>query len=110
MRATLPGGDLGAYTIDGFSAYMLGAIGITVADLEACVASAETDDDVATYVKAHAKPEGVAQWNAGASGRKFYEESWDEAIADHPWLADHARIEYSLDFLDADDRHAFAKA
>ena len=47
VRATLPGGALGAYNIPGFSQMMLEALGIELERSRAAVAEAAKDDDVA---------------------------------------------------------------
>jgi hypothetical protein len=49
--------------------------------LREIVADAKSDDDVAHYVREH------------------YGGNRAEAIAEHPWLADHPEIVKSLDFL-----------
>jgi hypothetical protein len=48
IRATLPDGDLGAYTISGFTATMFDVLGIALEDVTAAVRSAASDDDVAS--------------------------------------------------------------
>lgn len=99
-RALLPGGAIGDYTIPGFTETMLKKFGVTVDDFVAAVRDAQSDDDVVAWVKAHATPGGIEAWNQFANNREIYNGDRAEAIADYPYLADHAELVYSLDFLD----------
>lgn len=53
LRATLPGGNLGAYQIAGFSKRMLDGLGIPEDDIRAVVALASSDDEVVAWVRKH---------------------------------------------------------
>jgi hypothetical protein len=64
LRATLPGGAIGVYSIPGFSEMMLETLGVDVDALARQVADASTDDDVAAFVRASTSPERIAEWNA----------------------------------------------
>jgi hypothetical protein len=64
IRATLPGGNIGAYRIRGFSGQLLERIGIQEDDLRAVVSLASSDDDVLAWVKKHSDPSKYAQINA----------------------------------------------
>ncbi|HLI96378.1 MAG TPA: DUF5069 domain-containing protein [Candidatus Baltobacteraceae bacterium] len=65
IRATLPGGNLGAYQIDGFSRRMLDALVIPEDDLRAVIALANTDDEVLAWVRKHGDTSKIAEINAG---------------------------------------------
>jgi hypothetical protein len=108
LRATLPGGHIGDYSIDGFTEMMLEELGITVEAIATVVASAATDGDVAAYVTAHAKPGGIAAWNAFALNREIYRGDRAAAEAEIPWLKDRQDIRLTLDLLAEDDRLSFA--
>jgi hypothetical protein len=99
FRAALPGGNLAGYTIEGFTTTMLEKLGITPAALQAVVAAAKNDDDVASYVSEHAVAGGADGWNGYVRNRELYLGNRTEAVAENPWLADHPEIKYSLDFL-----------
>jgi hypothetical protein len=99
FRAALPGGNLNGYSIEGFTGKMLKDLGIAPGDFQAAVASAKSDDDVATYVKTHAVAGGVDAFNAFILNRELYNGNRTEAIAENPWLAEHPEIVKSLDFL-----------
>jgi hypothetical protein len=87
FRASLPGGNLNGYTIEGFTGRMLENLGITEDAMRDAVAAAGTDDDIATA------------WNDYVLNRELYLGNRTEAIAENPWLADHPEITKSLDFL-----------
>jgi hypothetical protein len=105
VRASLEGGHIGEFTIVGFTAGMLGEFNISIADFTEAVRNAESDDDVVAYVREHARPGGIEDWINFATKREIYRGNRAEAIADHPWLADHPELVYSLDFLDYTDAH-----
>jgi hypothetical protein len=64
IRATLPGGNLGAYRVQGFSKQLLDRLGIHEDDLRAVVALASSDDEVVAWVQKHSDPSKYAQINA----------------------------------------------
>ncbi len=99
FRASLPGGNLAGYTIEGFTGRMLESLGIKPDDLRDVVAAAKTDEDVAAYVREHAVAGGADAWNNYALNRELYLGNRVEAIEENPWLAEHPEITYSLDFL-----------
>jgi hypothetical protein len=99
FRATLPGGNLEGYSVEGFTGRMLESLGIKPDDFRQAVAAAQTDEDVASYVGAHAVAGGAEAWNSYALGRELYLGNRVEAIAENPWLAEHPEITLSLDFL-----------
>jgi hypothetical protein len=107
IRATLPGGELGAYTISGFTATMFDMLGIALDDVTATVRSAASDDDVAAYVREHARPDGIKAWHAYVLAREPRSGNRAEAIAAYPFLADHPDLRLSLDVLEEDDRQTF---
>jgi hypothetical protein len=105
FRASLPGGNLNGYTIEGFTEMMLKELGITPEAMRTVVADAKTDDDVARYVREHAVAGGAKAWNDFALNRELYLGNRTEAIAENPWLADHPEIKLSLDFLQYMEDH-----
>jgi hypothetical protein len=110
LRATLPGGDIGVYNIPGFTGMMLERLGIGVEDLTEIVRKAATDDDVAAYVTAHAKPSAIEAWNAFILARQTAGGDRDLAISRYPFLADRPGIGLGIDTLEEDDRLTFALA
>jgi hypothetical protein len=99
FRASLPGGNLSGYTIEGFTGRMLENLGIKPEAMLEVVAAAKTDEDVAKYVRENAVAGGADAWNSYALNRELYLGNRTEAIEENPWLADHPEITKSLDFL-----------
>jgi hypothetical protein len=99
FRASLPGGNLSGYTIEGFTGRMLKDLGISPDAFRDVVAEAKTDEDVASYVREHSVAGGAEVWNTYALGRELYLGNRVEAIAENPWLAEHPEITLSIDFL-----------
>jgi hypothetical protein len=99
FRASLAGGNLDGYTIEGFTGRMLETLGITPEALRSVVAEAKTDEDVASYVREHSVAGGAEAWNTYVLNREVYLGDRAEAVAENPWLADHPEIKLSLDFL-----------
>ena len=64
IRATLPGGNLGAYRIRGFSQQLLDKLGADEDDLRAVVALASSDDEVLAWVRAHSDESTYDRINA----------------------------------------------
>jgi len=109
VRATLPGGNPGEYTIPGFTQTMLDALGISLHDFTEAVRAAKTDDDVAAFVTAHAKPGGFDVWHRYVHARAPRGGNVAEAIEAYPFLAGRSDLGLSLDVLEEDDRYSFAR-
>jgi hypothetical protein len=99
FRAALPGGNLAGYSLEGFTGYMLQNLGIAPDAFQAAVLAAQSDEDVASYVREHAVAGGAETWNNWILNRELYGGDRAEAIAENPWLADHPEIRLSLDLL-----------
>lgn len=109
VRATLPGGKLGDYAIAGFTETMLKMFRIELADFTEAVRAAASDDDVAAFVTSRADANGITTWHAYALRRKPRGGNREEALAAYPFLAGRDDIGLSLDVLEEDDRHSFAR-
>jgi hypothetical protein len=108
VRATLPGGELGAYNIPGFSEMLLEALGIDAVAFTAVVADAAGDDDVARFVETSTSPERVAAWNAMILARLPRNGDRNAAYEAYPWLRERPDLVLALDVLEEDDRQHFA--
>jgi len=108
IRATLPGGNIGVYLIEGLTAIMLDALGITVAAFTDAVRGANGDDDIAAFVSAHAEPGGIAAWHRFVDARQPQGGDPDKAVAAYPFLAGRVDLGLSLDVIAEDDRIHFA--
>jgi len=109
VRATLPGGAIGAYTIPGFSAMMLKTLGIDVDAFTDAVAAASTDDDVAAFVRGSASPDGIAEWNGFILARLPRNGDRNAAYEVFPWLRERPDLILALDVLEEDDRQLFTE-
>jgi hypothetical protein len=99
FRASLPGGNLNGYTVEGFTGQMLEKLAISPEAFLKAVGDAKTDEDIARFVRERAVAGGADAWNTYALNREVFRGNRAEAIAEYPWLADHPELKYSLDFL-----------
>ena len=82
LRATLPGGNLGAYKIDGFSARLLKALEIEQEQLREAVAQAADEAAIARWVRANSDPSRYEAINTAMQERKIA-----HLIDDAEWAA-----------------------
>jgi predicted trehalose synthase len=109
VRATLPGGDSGAYNIPGFSEMMLEALGIELDAFRAAVADANDDDGVAAFVTAATSSDRIGRWNALILARLPRNGDRSAALEAYPWLHKRPDLVLALDVLEEDDRQHFAR-
>ena len=108
MRATLPGGNLGAYNIPGFSAQMLEAIGVSEDDFRSAVERASSDADVAAWLRERVTPEKVDAFNAAIVARRIEHRLSDEAWRKkYPHAVSMPPETPLIDMLSKDDQLAF---
>jgi Domain of unknown function (DUF5069) len=108
VRASLPGGKLGEYRIDGFSSYLLKKLGIQEEALRAAVTRAASEEEVAEWVRENSDPAQYQTINLKFEGMKLGERFDDaEWMARYP-LAKGLPPETSrVDFLVMDDKAMF---
>lgn len=109
IRATLPGGVVGEYLIEGLTTIMLDALGITVAAFTDAVRAAQSDDEIAAFVIAHAKPGGIEVWHRFIDARQPQGGDPSKALEAYPFLAGRSDLGLSLDVIAEDDRLFFAR-
>jgi hypothetical protein len=111
LRASLPGGNLGAYKVDGFSTRMLGYLGITEADLAAAVASADSDADVEAFILERTTPEVREESNAKLLERTVgqYTETLDGFFDRYPIAKTLPPETTIIEMLELDDTALFAR-
>lgn len=110
LRAMLPGGKPGVYKIDGFSKRMLDAIGVSENDLREAVRGAQSDDDVAKWLREHADTSKYAEFNNYILKRSIDDISDKAAFMErYPILKKRTDIYYLADMLEADDAEMFAQ-
>lgn len=109
IRATLPGGDTGAYQIAGFSKRMLDALGIAEDDLRAVVALASSDDEVVAWVRKHSDSSKYGSINAALEAPTVGERlDRPEMVAKYPILTTLPPETTLLRMLELDDARSFA--
>ena len=111
MRAGLPGGDLGAYKIDGFSTRTLGYLGITEAELREVVAKVASEADVEKFVLERTTQEQRDHSNAENESRTVGQYLRDlEGFGDRYPIALELPPETSiLEMLERDDAQLFSR-
>ena len=109
IRATLPGGVVGEYLIEGLTTIMLDALGITVAAFTDAVRAAQSDDEIAAFVIAHAKPGGIEVWHRFIDARQPQGGDPSKALEAYTFLAGRSDLGLSLDVIAEDDRLFFAR-
>jgi hypothetical protein len=110
LRATLRGGNIGEYQITGFSSSLLNALGISEAVLRKVVAQAESDAEIAAWIREHSDPERYAEINAKLAARTVGERLNDpEFLRRYPSARNLPPQTSRLDHLIADDAEAFGK-
>jgi hypothetical protein len=108
LRASLPGGNLGAYQITGFSSRLLEELRVSEALLRDAIASASSDAEVAAWIRTHSDPARYAEIDAGFERLTIAERLSDPTfVARYPILERLPPEMSRLDLLDADDREMF---
>jgi hypothetical protein len=112
MRAGLPGGNPGAYHVDGMSERMLKIIRVERAALQEAVARATSEDEVVQWVRAHADTSAYPEATRVMLNRSISDiapERLPEFAQKYPH---HAAAPSSklVDIIDADDAIMFSKA
>ncbi len=109
IRATLPGGNLGAYQMAGFSKRMLEALAIPEDDLRAVVALSSSDDEVAAWVRKHSDPSKYDEINAALEAPTVGERlDRPDMVAKYPILTTLPPQTTLLRMLELDDAKSFA--
>ncbi|HTX57400.1 MAG TPA: DUF5069 domain-containing protein [Candidatus Acidoferrales bacterium] len=111
LRASLPGGNLGAYQLPGFSTQMLEAIGVGEDDLRSAVARASSDAEIAAWLRERVPAEKIAAFNAAIVQRcvkhRLEDEAWRKKYAHAVSLPPETPL---IDMLSKDDELAFLGA
>ncbi|HEY0382739.1 MAG TPA: DUF5069 domain-containing protein [Candidatus Elarobacter sp.] len=108
VRATLPGGALGAYNIPGFSEMLLEALSIDAVAFTAAVADAANYEAIAQFVEASTSADRIEAWNAMILARLPRNGDRNAAYEAYPWLRQRPDLLLALDVLAEDDRQHFA--
>lgn len=108
MRASLPGGNLGAYQISGFSSRMLEAMSISEDEFREHVAQASNDAQIAAWLKERTTPEQISAFNTWITARRIEHRIDDEEfLKKYPHVVSLSRDMALVDMLPLDDEIAF---
>ncbi len=108
LRATLPGGNIGAYQITGFSSRLLLKLDIAEAALRQTIARARSDAEIAEWIREHSDPAQYAEINATFEHMTIGERLGDAEFVRRYPIAQKMPPEASrLDLLAADDAETF---
>jgi hypothetical protein len=108
VRATLPGGNPGAYRIEGLTQAMLETLGVPLDAFTLAVSAADDDDEVAAFLREQAPRSKYATWNAVLCAREPRGGNRAEALTVYPWLAERPDLVLVLDVLEEDDKRSFS--
>ncbi len=115
LRAHLPGGHPGAYFISshikGISGYLLERLGVDERELLDAIRDAETDDDVAQWLRERTDASQYSAINQTLRRIKP-KHSGDEQYVRAEYaetLAAQSTLEFIVDIIDADDRRLFGR-
>lgn len=110
VRATLPGGDLGDYQLDGFSRRLWKGLGIEETDFVEAVKAAKSDADVVVWVRAHSDSSIYPELNEKLTARTVGDRIDDpEFVAKYPVASTLPHDATLFDMLEADDKASYAK-
>jgi hypothetical protein len=110
LRATLPGGNIGEYQITGFSSSLILALDVAEATLRKAIAQAQSDAEIAAWIREHTNPERYPEINAKLAALTVGERLSDPQFIERYPIAKHLPPESSrLDLLSADDEETFTK-
>ena len=108
VRASLAGGDLGPYAIEGFTVMMLDILEIALDDFRAEVERAQSDAEIERYVLGRSSEKRRARWEAFIAAREPRGGNRAEALVAYPWLHERPDLILALDVLAEDDARLFA--
>jgi len=108
LRATLPGGELNGYRIEGTSRRLLGWLGVDEAEMQAAVAAAASDADVAQWLRARTDASKYPEYNERMENRTADDiEDKTYINATYPFWPTF-RSKKMFDIMEEDDRRTFA--
>ncbi|MDE2572777.1 MAG: DUF5069 domain-containing protein [bacterium] len=108
LRASLPGGNRGDYSIAGFSVAMFETIGVSEEQMLGAVLEAATDEDVARWLRGHADTAKYAVFKTWLESRELNDENRERLHKRYPVCARDSALIKLIDILRADDRECFA--
>ncbi len=109
LRASLPGGTMGVYKIQGFSQRILDAIGVSEDQLREVVANAKSDQDVVDWLRAHVNRQRFVEVSNLIRHRNLDDVDREKFAERYPIIKKKPELYYLVDVLDADDAEMFAE-
>lgn len=109
LRASLPGGNVGVYKIDGFSQRMLDAIGVSEKELRDVVADAKDDSDVVGWLRSRIDWAKAVEVSNRIRGRNLNDVDREDFSERYPVVKTKPELHYLVDVLEADDAEMFSK-
>jgi len=107
FRASLPGGNLNGYRIEGLSRRLLGWLGVDEEAMKQAVAAASSDSDVARWLREHADASQYAAFTERMAKRTVDDVvDKDRLRALYPWVEE-SGMRNIFDILDEDDRRTY---
>jgi hypothetical protein len=108
IRATLEGGNLGDYQIKGFTQRFFDTLGIDETDFRSVVALAQSDADVAAWLRKHCPQAKMDEYNRIEGARSVRDRIDDAAFIEKYPLAAQLPLETPLvDMMTLDDELSF---
>lgn len=109
VRATLPGGDIGVYKVEGMSGRFFDGLNLDPDEFSRRVASAEDEDDVVRWIVARTARELRDAYNEGAAAQTIGQRIDDPSFLERYPAAKRLTSATTLfDLLDEDDREMFS--
>jgi len=107
LRATLPGGIAGDYRIPGMSGRLLEWLGVDEDAIRTAVAQADTDDDVARWLREHTDASAYPKFNDRIE-RRTVDDIPDKTRFNtmYPWWPE-SGLTKVIDIIEEDDRRMF---
>jgi hypothetical protein len=110
-RASLPGGNKGAYNVTpGISEAFLKHFGLEADAFIEAVKNAATEGDVVVWFRAHTDATKKASWNEALMARAVNDDNRERISQRHPIVLRDPSLTRIVDVLEADDRDCLGEA
>jgi uncharacterized protein DUF5069 len=108
FRASLPGGNLNGYRIDGISSRLLGWLGVNEDEMRQAVAAASNDEGVAAWLRERTDASQYAEFTDRMTKRTVDDVADKDRFRTlYPW-AEQTELRTIFDIIEEDDRRTFS--
>jgi hypothetical protein len=108
FRASLPGGNLNGYKIDGISSRLLGWLGVDEGEMQQAVAAASSDEDVARWLRERTDASQYAALTERMTKRTVDDVADKQRFRSlYPWV-ERSNLRAIFDIIEEDDRRSFS--